>query len=137
MTSLKGNDASIVGGTLLVQENTLLPKPSAQDTQSIGNGWARIRNNLAFKKKLAAAGWTFFYMAGSIRATALGFERSRMMRAAVRRVLATAALEKCNCLEIDHIMMRSFCGIPCVTVLAHSRHIQQARSFCTAGVLPG
>ena len=136
MTSLKDNNASIVDGTLFVEANTLLPEPSPRDTQSIGNGWARITNNLALKKKLVTAGWTFFYMAGTIRATALGFERSRMIRAAVKRLLATVALQKCNCLAIDHITIRSFWGIPFVTVLAHSGHIQQVRSFCTAGVLP-
>ena len=137
MTSPKNNHVSIAEGTLLIDENTLLPEPMRHDSQSIGNGWARIMNNLAFEKKLAAAGWMFFYMAGTIRANALGFERSRMIRTAVKRLLATVALENCNCLAIDHIMMRSFCGIPFVTVLAHSRHIQLARSICTAGVLPG
>jgi hypothetical protein len=59
----------------------------------------------------------FFYMAGTI---SLGFGRQRMIQTTVKRLLAKVALEKCNCLEIDHITMRSFCGMPLVTVLAHS-----------------
>jgi hypothetical protein len=99
----------------------------------MGNGWSRITNNLSLEKKLAAAGWTFFYMAGTIRASVLGFERQRTLQTALKRLLAKVALEKRNCLEIDHITMRSFWGMPLVTVLAHSRHIQQERSFFKAG----
>ena len=132
MITTKDSNAPIIDGTLLIAENTLLPEPSAQDSHSIGNGWARITNNLALEKKLAAAGWSFFYMAGMIRASVFGFERNRMIQTAVKRLLSKVALEKCNCLEIDHISMDSFCGMPLVTVLGHSRHIQQERSFCNA-----
>jgi len=132
MTSPQDNNAPMVDGALLIAENTLLPEPSPQDSHSIGNGWARITNNVALEKKLAAAGWAFFYMAGTIRANVLGFERHRMIQTAVKRLLSKVAREKCNCMEIDHITMRSFCGLPFVTVLAHSRHIQQERSFCNA-----
>ena len=71
-------------------------------------------------------------MAGTIRANVLGFKRHRILETAVKRLLAKVALEKCNCLEIDHVTMRSFCGVPLVTVLGHSRHIQEERSFCNA-----
>jgi hypothetical protein len=73
-------------------------------------------------------------MAGTIRANVLGFKRHRILETAVKRLLAKVALEKCNCLEIDRITTGSFCGLPYVTVLAHSRHIQQERAFCSAGV---
>jgi hypothetical protein len=134
MTTSKDNNAPIIDGTLLIAEDALLPEPSPQDSHSIGNGWARITNNLVLEKKLAAAGWSFFYMAGMIRSRVFGFERNGIMQTAVKRLLAKAASEKCNCLEIDHIAMGSFCGLPFVTVLAHSRHIQQSRSFCSANV---
>jgi hypothetical protein len=132
MTTTKDNNAPIIDGTIFIAQDTLLPEPSAQDSQSIGNGWARITNHLALEKKLAAAGWSFFYMAGMIRASVFGFERNRMIQTAVKRLLSKVALEKCNCLEIDHIAMGSFCGLPLVTVVGHSRHIQQEPSFCNA-----
>ena len=137
MASLADNHTPIVDGTLLIEENTLLPGRTPNDTQPIGNGWTRITNNLALERKLAAAGWTFFFMAGTIQATVFGFDRDLLIVTAVRRLLARVAPQRCNCLEIDQIVMRSFCGIPSVTVMAHSRHIQQARAFCTAGALPG
>ena len=61
-----------------------------------------------------------------------GFDRARMIQTAVNRLLAAVTRQKCNCLEVDHITMHSFCGIPFVTVLAHSRNIQQERSFFDA-----
>ena len=128
----KDSNAPIIDGTLLIAENTLLPEPSAQDSHSIGNGWARITNSPALEKKLAAAGWSFFYMAGTIRASVLGFERNGMIQTAVKRLLSKVALEKCNCLQIDHIAMGSFCGMPLVTVLGHSRHIQKQASVFQA-----
>jgi hypothetical protein len=133
MTSPRNNDPPFADGTLLIAENTLLPEPSPQDSRSIGNGWARITNNLVFEKKLAAAGWAFFYMAGTIRANVLGFKRHHLLETAVKRLLSKVSREKCNCLEIDHITTGSFCGLPFVTVLAHSRHIQE-RAFGSAGV---
>jgi hypothetical protein len=133
MTSKNSNE-TIVKGTILIAENTHLPEPSTQDSRSIGNGWARVTNSLAFEKKLAAAGWAFFYMAGTIRVNVLGFDRHRMMQTAVKRLLSKVTLQKCNCLQIDHITSGSFCGLPLVTVLAHSRNVQQDSAFCSAGV---
>jgi len=132
MTSSRNLNSPIADGTLLIEEKTLLPEPSPHDSVAIGNGWARISNNLALEKKLTAAGWTFFYMAGTIRTNVLGFDRPRMIQTAVNRLLAGVTRQKCNCLEVDHITMRSFCGMPFVTVLAHSRHIQQERSYFNA-----
>jgi hypothetical protein len=133
MTSQKNNIRPITEGSLLIEETTRLPDQSAQDSHSAGNGWACITNNTAFEKKLTTAGWTFFYMAGTMRARVFGFERQQMIQTAVKRLLARATLQECNCLEIDHIAMRSFWGMPIVTVLAHARHIQQQNSFIGAG----
>ncbi len=133
MTSPQDIHSPIVDGTFLIAENTLLPEPSPRDSHSIGDGWARITNKVVLEKKLATAGWAFFYMAGTIRVNVLGFERHRILKTAVKRLLSKVTLEKCNCLEIDHITTGSFCGLPFVTVLAHSRHIQREHSFGSAG----
>ena len=120
---------TISNGAILFEANTLLPEPSRLDSFATGNGWVRVANNLAFEKKLAAAGWTFFYMAGTIRANVFGFERQAMIQAALKRLIVTARLQKCNCLEIDRITMHSFWGMPYVSVSAHSRHIQPGSFF--------
>jgi len=132
MTYQKDNGRTINPGAMLVGESALLPEPVAQDSHSMGNGWACITNNAAFENKVAAAGWAFFYMAGTMRARVFGFDHQRMIQNAVKQLLASAVLQKCNCLEIDQIVTGSFCGVPSVTVLAHSRHIQPQHSFYSA-----
>jgi hypothetical protein len=126
MMSLKDFGSSVMDGTLLIQENTRLPESWPRDNVSIGEGWARIPNHVAFEKKLAAAGWTLFFRAGSIKASALGFDRQKMIETAIRRLLSAVSLQKCNCMEVDNVRMQSFFGIPYVTIMAHSRHVQQA-----------
>jgi hypothetical protein len=131
MVSHSQGDGSptISNGTILFEEGTLLPEPSRLDNGATRNGWVRVANNPVFEKKLAAAGWTFFYMAGTIRANGFGFERQSMIQTALNRLIATTRLQKCNCLEIDRITMRSFWGMPYVSVSAHSRHIQPGSFF--------
>ena len=82
-----------------------------------------------FEKELATVGWTFFYMAGEIRTIALGFDKQKMIDAALRRLIANVRLQKCNCLEIDKVAAHSFLGLPYVSVSAHSRHIQKGSIF--------
>ena len=81
------------------------------------------------EEKLSAAGWRFFLMAGAIKTIGFGFARRTMIQAALKRLIAAVKLQKCNCLEIDTIAMRSFLGMPYVCLSAHSRHIQSGLVF--------
>ena len=123
---------TISPGTILVEKSTLLPEPLGLESDLTESGWARVTNNpdrRQIEEKLAAAGWTFFYMAGTIRTIAFGFDRPRMIEAALKRLIATVSQQKSNCLEVDAITMRSFLGVPYVSLSAHSRHIQNGRVF--------
>lgn len=122
----------IAPGAVLVKKGTPLPQRLGLENDSTAMGWASVSNHLnahELEKELAAAGWTFFYMAGSIRATAFGFDRQKMVEAALRRVIANVGLQRCNCLEIDHVATHSFLGMPYMSVSAHSRHIQKGMVF--------
>jgi hypothetical protein len=68
-------------------------------------------------------------MANSIRRTAFGFNRASMIAAALKRVITNVRQERCNCLEIDDVVMHSFLGVPYVSVSAHARHIQKGLVF--------
>jgi hypothetical protein len=81
------------------------------------------------EKELASTGWTFFYMASAIHATAAGFNREKAIDSALQRVIAGARLQHCNCIEIDEVSAHSFLGIPYVSVSAHTRHIQKGMIF--------
>jgi hypothetical protein len=123
---------TISPGSILVERNTFLPEPLGLESGITESGWARVASNpnrQQLETKLAAAGWEFFYMAGKIKTTAFGFERPRMLQAALKRLIAIVKLQNCNCLEIDAIRTRSFLGLPYISLSAHSRHIQNGMLF--------
>jgi hypothetical protein len=123
---------TISPGSILVAKNTLLPEPLGLENDLSKRGWTRVKNNpdrQELGKELAHAGWSFFFMAGAIRATAFGFDRPRMIEAALKRLIAIVRRQKCNCLEIDAIATRSFWGMPYISMSAHSRHIQNGLVF--------
>jgi hypothetical protein len=59
-------------------------------------------------------------MASKFRATTFGFDRPKMVHKALKRLIARARLQTCNCLEIDEESMHSFLGTRYVSVSAHS-----------------
>jgi hypothetical protein len=106
----------ITTGTLLIEKGTSVPQFFSIGTESYPNAWMQVITNRSFpefEKELATAGWTFFYMAGEIRTIAFGFDRQKMIDAALRRLIANVRLQKCNCLEIDKVAAHSF--LDCLT----------------------
>lgn len=122
----------ITPGAILFQEGTVLPQPLRLEAGPHTGGWSAIAGHLnghQINAALGSDGWTFFYMAGATRAKAFGFDRTRMVDAALGRLIANVKLQKCNCLQIDEVAMHSFLGMPYVSLSAHSRHIQQGNVF--------
>jgi hypothetical protein len=125
----------ISSGAILIKNGTLLPDTLGLEKSSGTTGWASVTRNLDGRQlatALATAGWTYFFMAGTIRRIAFGFQKQKMIASALKSVLAAVKLQSCNCLEIDEVAMHSFLGMPYVSVSAHSRHIQERLVF--AGV---
>jgi hypothetical protein len=132
------NDQTVSPGSILVERNTFLPQPLGLESGITESGWARITDNpdrLQLEAKLATSGWTFFLMAGTIKTSAFGFKRPRMIQAALKRLIAIVKLQNCNCLEIDAIRAHTFLGLPWISLSAHSRHIQNGSLFISpAGI---
>jgi hypothetical protein len=132
MRSNADSHRTISPGAILVEESTLLPEPLHLENESDGNGWARVANNVddhQLEKALATAGWTFFYVAGTVSGFGFGFERQKMIDGALKRLIRAVSRQKCNCLEIDEVTTRTFLGMPYVSISAHARHIQNAMVF--------
>ena len=124
----------ITPGAILIKKGTPLPEPLRLGTDSQAKGWASVTNTLdthELERKLSTGGWTFFYIAGAIRTTVFGFDRAKMIHAALKHLLASVKLQKCNCLEIDDITTRSFLGMPYLSVSAHTRNIQKGVLFAS------
>ena len=128
---------SIQEGTILIQAGTRLPAGLPLKPEPDSDGWATVekldRSEIA--GIIHETGWNFFYMAGRIQASAVGFNRQETLRVALQRIIATVESQRCNCLEITQVIAQSFLKVPYVTVSAHSRHIQRGRVFAPASVL--
>jgi hypothetical protein len=122
----------MTSGTILIEKDAPRPQCFQVEDDSCPNAWLSVKHNLTpheLEKELATAGWTFFYMAGAIKTTAFGFDRAKMIHAALKRLITSVRLQKCNCLEIDGVATHSFLGMPYLSVSVHPRHIQKGLVF--------
>jgi len=122
----------ITPGVLLIERDALRPRCVEVEACSHPHGWMPIKHTLTphqFEKELSGAGWTLFFMAGAIRATAFGFIRDKVVCAALNRCIKAVKQQRCNCLQIEIVEMHSFLGIPYVRLSVRPRHIQKGMLF--------
>ncbi len=120
----------ITAGNILVKEGTNLPKSLLLQSESNSNGWAAVKDaRSTFEKAVQEAGWTFFFMAGEIKANVFGFDRQKARRAALNRLIADAKSQHCNSIEITRVVDKSFLRVPYVSISAHPRHLQKGMCF--------
>ena len=126
MTADKGK-IRVQCGTMMVQQGLLLPEHMDMVTAKYSEGWQSVTDSdgCSVDRKLRQLGWECFFIAGELRAISFGFSQARVLKAAVRRLLATVRSLNLNCVEFTEVRRRSFIGIPYVTVAGHARHIQQ------------
>ncbi len=118
---------TIKTGTILIKDGTFLPDALRFESEPCATGWRLIKNldGSGLGRKVPEAGWTFFWLAGEIKATIFGFDVQKTVRRAVKRILANLKPGKFNSLEITHVARKRFLGVRYVTVSAQSRHIQE------------
>jgi hypothetical protein len=122
----------ITPGVLLIERDALRPRCFEVEAGSHPDSWMPLNHALypqQLEKELSGAGWTFFFMAGTIRATAFGFDRDKTVRAALNRCIKAVSQQRCNCLQIESVEMHSFLGIPYVRLSVRPRHIQKGMLF--------
>jgi hypothetical protein len=112
-------------GTILIRDNTPLPAGMAIERDVFLPGWKCVKDLDGYRlgRKIEGAKWNFFYLAGEIRVTVLG-SGSKTLRRAVKRALAKQE-KQFNSLEITTVVSKRFLGVPFMSVVAHTRHIQQ------------
>lgn len=121
---------AIIAGSILVEEGTYLPDSLLLQSEAPSNGWAQIKDVLAaFENSIHKAGWTFFFMAGEMKATVFGFDRQKILSAAVKQLTTKATAQHCNSIEVTRVTRKSFLKMPYVSVTAHTRHLQRGLAF--------
>ena len=118
---------TITAGKILMREGTELPGAVRLENEPYAAGWRLVKNldGYGLGRKIHEAGWTFFCLAGDIKAITFGIDEQQMVRRAVKRILAKVETGKFNCLEITQVANRRFLGVPYASVSARSRHIQE------------
>ena len=127
-------------GSILIRESTVLPDSLRLESEQCSSGWRWVKDfdGYGLDREIREAGWTFFYLAGQVRASVFGLDNEKTTRKAIQRVLANL---KCgqfnkwgqfNCLQITQVAAKRFLGLPYVSVSAHWRHIQESMFLCRA-----
>jgi len=115
-------------GTLLIKAGMDLPGKLQLESTPYLEGWRLVKNlsPSGLDGELCAVGWSFFYMAGEVKAIAFGSDLEKTTRRAIQKVIANMKSDRFNCLEISRVAVKSFMGLPYVSVAAHPRHIQES-----------
>ena len=137
--------SAIEAGNILIREGCSLPEGLGIEREPCVPGWAIVKDldGYALDRKIRPTGWTFFCLAREMKATVFGFNKEKMARRAVERILANPKSEKFNSLEVTRVASKGTHRFPFIgyaTVSAHSRHIQesaflsQPKNLATAGM---
>jgi hypothetical protein len=123
--------ANNTSGTILIRENTSLPAGLGVESEVFLPGWRVVKNldRSTLAGNIGGANWTFFRLAREIRATVFGIDEEKMVRRAIKEILARLKSEKFNSLEITRVTSvasKRFLEVRYVTVSAQSGLIQQA-----------
>ena len=97
-------------GRVFIREGTPLPETLRIESEPYVSGWRLVKdlNGDTLGRKIQEKGWTFFSLAGHIRATILGRERQKVVSNAVQRMLTKLKSEKFNSLEITEVVVEAF-----------------------------
>jgi hypothetical protein len=122
-------------GTILIENEPLIIQRLGLATEPYAAKWNIVMamDGFALDRKVRAAGWNFFFMAGEIKAMYWGAPEPKRIRNAVLRILKKVKGDRFNGLEVTGAVGKHFLGIPYTVVSAHSRHIQQSCVLNSAG----
>ena len=114
-------------GAVLIEEGSLSTQLLGLENEPYLENWrlVKVLDGFALDRKIHAAGWNFFFMAGGIETMFLGAIEATKLQNALKRLLGKVREHDLNSLEVTGIVAKRFLGVPYAIVTAHSRHIQQ------------
>lgn len=123
-------------GTILMKEWPGMSQLVGLETEPCFGEWSSVKalDPFALDRKIHAAGWNLFFMAGEVKAMFFGSLTAAKVQSALKRILAKVKPQHFNGLEVTAIVPRRFLGVPYVTVSAHSRHMQHSCNLDSAEV---
>jgi hypothetical protein len=120
--------AGAEAGSRHFERGATLPQFLQFDGEPSLNGWGSIANSRStFEEQLGKSGWTYFFLAGTIKTAAFGFKRQKALESALKQLATNVSSQECNSFEITDVTTRQFSGVFRVTVSAHARHFREGR----------
>ncbi len=119
----------IVSGLVFVSDLTAKTSFSQVEKLTSAPGWSCVsdRSGGELGRDAQTAGWAFFYLAGEIRSTCPGPDDELRAQRSLQRLLESAALGPCNCLQLTDVKHRSLFGMPYTSLVAHAKCIHKGR----------
>lgn len=119
-------------GSVMILRGTQTPSTMPIAVSSYWKDWKLMGDSDTHRldEKLRGAGWSYFYLAGTVRGWSVGNGQPSVRRA-MQSVLEKVKPSEFNCVEIGDIKDRRFLGIPFTTVQAFTRHIQRSNQIDT------
>ena len=115
-------------GAILIKDRTPLPPKLQLESEPCVPGWSLVKDfdGYGLDREIREKGWTFFCLAGEIKAIAFGVSGPRMLRRVIERILANPKSKTFNSVEITRVVLKHFLGVRYVSVGAQSRHVQES-----------
>jgi hypothetical protein len=118
-------------GTILIKDDALLPKGLRVESEPYVQGWKVVTDldGNRLDRAVEKTGWTYFCLAGEVKATVFGIDSQSMIRRAIERILARGKSDGFNSMEITQVAAvgsERFPLVRCVTLSARWRHIQES-----------
>lgn len=114
-------------GAVVLGTGALIPGWVWAEKETYSPEWEQVTNLSGddLDRQIRREHWNFFFIGGPIQGTSWGSWSAISLRHAAIRVLSKSKLTKFNGFEVTGIYTRRFLGIRYVTVVGHSRHLQQ------------
>jgi len=127
---------TVQAGTILMRDWPGMTTLLGLESETCSCGWSllKVLDSFTLDRKIHAAGWNFFFMAPEVKAMFFGSLGAAKLQNALKRILKKVKEQHFNGVEVTEIVSRRFLGVPYVTVLAHSRHMQKSCFLDTAEV---
>jgi hypothetical protein len=113
-------------GSTLVCRSLELAEVFHVPSDPFADSWSMIsaEAEASFPDKISTKGWHLFFIASQIKAIALGGISSPQLHGALQRILRKAERDNFNCVEVTQIKPKHFFGVPYLSIVANSRHVQ-------------
>ena len=121
----------ITRGMILIKEDALLPETLYFKSEVCIPRWRLVQDfdAGALDRAIQMAGWSFFTLAGELKATVFGIDRTKAVCRAIEKILAYPKSADFNALEItgvDSVGSQRFPIVNYITISARLRHIQES-----------